>query len=150
VRTTEFGRGYATCLFMFVMHEPMLEDDKMITFYRERMGYTRAKADDQHVTLWANGASDHLYDLITGPRVPQLQRKRAKAVASIALRCGHGFTNEVWTLDQARFMISEARELLVLAGDPKTLDEAQEIDRRLGLRPELGISCAEPLTWRLT
>jgi hypothetical protein len=130
VKETEFGRGYATCLFQFVAHEQRLDED--IRIYSD---------ESNAVEMWANGASDHLYDLITGPRVKKFNRQLAKSLASLALECGHGFTSRKWTSGQARAWVAIAKSLLADVGDPQTIENAMAVDKRLGLRPELGITC---------
>ena len=138
---TAYGRGYATCLLMFVFHEARLQ------LFGGSEFLSKEKKESLDVVVWANGASDHFYDLITSPRVPAAQRARARALAADALRCGHGLTDETWTIGQARGWIAEAKDLLALAGGPESIEEAMEIDRRLGLRPELGsvASCSQPM-----
>jgi len=134
---SEFGRGYATCLLQFVFHEPRLTEsiEKRLT-----------SSEDMDVTLWANGASDHLYGLITGPRVARADREAALKMAAEALECGHGYTGRKWTFNEAVAWVNTARNLLWVAGDPKTLEEAMEIDRKLGLKPdEGGVSCSTPI-----
>jgi hypothetical protein len=146
VSYSEFGRGYTVCLLMFVFHEPVLEDTRMIDLYRKEISETPEKGESRHVELWANGASDHLIELVTGGRVPKKSRERARAVAQAALLCGHGFTNRTWTVDEARGWIAEARSLLKEAGDPGTVEEAVKTDLALGLRPDVsGYVCAAPV-----
>lgn len=130
---TSYGRGYATCLLMFVFHKARLQ--------------LFGTDESMDVVVWANGASDHFYDLVTGGRVPAAQRTRARALVHEALLCGHGFTGQAWTMDQARGWIAEAEDLLALVGGPATVEEAMDIDRRLGLAPRLGdvASCSKPL-----
>jgi hypothetical protein len=122
---SEFGRGYATCLLMFTWHTPRLEDGSI---------YLKPHLV---VELWANGASDHLYELKIGGRVPRADGKVASAMATAAIDCGHGFRRK-YTHEAARGWIATAMGLLANIGNPQTLEEAMEIDRGLGLRPEKG------------
>jgi hypothetical protein len=135
---SEFGRGYATCLFQFVMHEARLVEDLRIY---AKVGMNESSA----VEMWANGSSDHLYDLVTGPRISPALRSLANELARVALECGHGFTNKTWYASDAEAWIALAKSLLIGVGDPQTIDEAMDADRRLGLRPELGITCVTQL-----
>ena len=131
---SEFGRGYATCLLMFAGHESRLNRDLRI--------YNESGMDESlAVEMWANGASDHLYDLITGPRMRRDIRMVAKALASVAIECGHGYTGKKWYASEAWAWIATAKALLVQVGDPRTLEDAMAIDRRLGLRPDPGMDC---------
>jgi len=136
VKETEFGRGYATCLFQFVMHEGRLDPSIRV--------YSHVDTSESHaVEMWANGASDHLYELITGPRVKKQQRQVAKALASVVLECGHGFTRHNWTRGMALAWIATAKALLIGVGDPQTLENAMAVDKRLGLLPDKGAySCS--------
>jgi len=148
MRDTEFGRGYATCLFQFVNHAPRLEQDlKIYGEMAAKVDSGRLFTPEQAVMIWANGAADHLRDLITGGRVPARERKAARIISGEAWEAGHGYKRE-FSPDQARTWIATAKSLLVLAGDPKTLEEAVVVDLRLGLRPELGITCSTPMSLR--
>ena len=137
--SSDFGRGYTLCLLQFVFHEPRLSED--VARHREH------GKEAFGVEMWANAASDHLYDLVTGARVPKAQRDAARALRSDALDCGHGFSRSDWTEANARGWLATARELLRLAGDPSTIENAEAIDRGLGLRPERGkeATCREPM-----
>jgi hypothetical protein len=136
VKETDFGRGYATCLFQFVMHEARLSEQ--LRMHKEA-GYPESST----VELWANGASDHLYELITGPRVKSETRILAKALAAVVLDCGHGFRKHDWSEAQALSWIATAKVLLVAVGDPQTIEDAMAIDVGLGLLPDRGAySCS--------
>lgn len=147
---SEFGRGYTLCLLQFVFHEPRLGEDLSL-YAKMRETNPDLFTESGAVEIWANGASDHLYDLVTGARVPKAHREAAQKVASEALDCGHGFTGHVWTEVQACKWLAMARELLRLAGDPTTIEEAEAIDKGLGLRPERGVSatCIAPIPLRV-
>ena len=135
MKETEFGRGYATCLFQFVMHEGRLDPSIRV--------YSHVGDESHAVEMWANGASDHFYELITGPQVKKGQRQVAKALASVVLECGHGFTRHNWTRGMALAWIATAKAMLIAVGNPETLEEAMDIDRLLGLRPDKGAySCS--------
>ena len=134
MKESEFGRGYATCLLMFTWHAP------------------RLKRKDPHfgdeVMLWANASSDHLYELVVGGKVPRRDGKIARDMAAHALNCGHGYGSPrpVYSEEDALRWIGIAAALLVNIGNPQTIEEAMEIDRKLGLRPEQGIwGCSGPM-----
>jgi len=134
VKESEFGRGYATCLLMFTWHAPRLQ---------------MKGPDINNVMLWANASSDHLYELITGARVPRKDGNMARDMAARALDCGHGFGHRstVYSEEDALTWIGIAAALLVNVGNPQTIEEAMEIDRKLGLRPEQGIwGCSGPMS----
>ena len=146
-RESEFGRGYATCLFQFVMHAPRLDDfAETSKAAHARNPALFANPESDGIEMWASGASDHLYELITGGRINRLDRATAKMVASMAISCGHGYMLHNWTRAMALNWLECAVELLVNVGNPLTLDEAMAIDRHLGLRPERGTySCSTVL-----
>lgn len=97
------------------------------------------------IELWANGASDHLYDIDVpkwcGTRwalkrgwlgIPYPARERTELWRLLGklqlkgLRMGHGFTGEIHTYAD----FTELQEL--------TRKIALELDKHMGLKPELG------------
>lgn len=149
--SSEFGRGYATCLIQFGFHRPRLADDVAL--------YARMRSkhpDDGLFTpeaaaeIWANGASDHLYDLIR-PRkgVTRADWLAAKRLQDRALDVGHGFRpSSASTPEECAALLDEADRLLGLCG-VNTLDEALAWDVDHGLRPEAGQwSCKAPMPQR--
>jgi hypothetical protein len=85
------------------------------------------KTLSQRIEMWANGASDHLYDMEVpkghgwkniGGMVEKLKDK--------GLAMGHGSHNTIWTIEDVR----ELQEL--------TRKIALEIDKKIGLKPQLG------------
>jgi hypothetical protein len=153
---SDFGSGYATCLREFMFHRARLE--QQVELWRS----LRAKpttppglfTDSDGVESWANGASDHLYELHRPRRgVPRAEWQRAKRVQDRALDIGHGFRpSSKSNPDEARGLLDAAASLLIdlerRGYAVATLDEAMETDRRLGLSPDAGRwSCAEDI-WR--
>jgi hypothetical protein len=158
---TEFGRGYATCLLMFAFHEPRI--DEYVELNEQML---RKHPDDPHLwteddacETWANGASDHLYDLIRPRRgITKAEWQRAKALRDIAIAVGHGFRftprpdvtgAEMHALcDEARDLVRSAAERAGIAYG--TYDKAWALDVGLGLRPVRGESanCEEPIRRR--
>lgn len=153
---SEFGSGLAICLVKFSEHaeNKMAREianvqyfntkfnanyDKLencdINFRRdiEHFDYIYGEKGWKHglsnlIESWANGATDHLYDI----EVPKQLNPRTKLVRLVkklkskGLECGHGFTKKVWTYD-------DFNELIVL-----TRDIAIELDKKVGLKPDLG------------
>lgn len=85
------------------------------------------KALSQKIELWANGATDHLYEIevpekfrntVLGKKIIKLQDK--------GLEIGHGFLGKIWTIEDVEELMNLTREIGIL------------IDRKLGLRPEVG------------
>lgn len=140
VSASEFGRGYATCLRQFINHRARLRDDVNSPFLT-----------DDPVWRWANGASDHLYDLVR-PRkgITRTDWLIAQRMAARAIHIGHGFSVDKATVDEAEQWLSDAAACLVSLERSGyavgTLDEAMETDRLLGLHPDRGQwSCSEDL-----
>ena len=138
---TDFGRGYATCLFLFLGHTRRLQSDLLIYRSLVKGRGERWFSDERAVEMWANGAGDHLAELLT-PR-----RKIGRQSVEIA----RGIANRVWGAgrsymgqpdmgpDEARQTIKSAQRLLNEAACkvgvryPRNVGEAVEIDRSLGL-----------------
>ena len=105
---------------------PTLERDLSIfNLYRERM--TDEKALSEMITLWANGATDHLYEIIVpkkwkdteiGLLVDRLQHK--------GLEMGHGFIRD------KTYTIEDFEELWEL-----TKQIAVKIDESIGLKRQV-------------
>jgi hypothetical protein len=145
--TSEFGSGLVTCLGKFSEHlsnnaaerchaiawaaartpaerERIYAEAAQLplgdTARRLSLACTRTTYSDA-LEMWANGASDHFYDLRRSVAPAPL-----KQLADLTLRVGHGFTGESWT--------------------PETWNEIWQlwkrsclaVDRRLGLTPEWG------------
>jgi hypothetical protein len=80
----------------------------------------REEAISSAIEMWMNAASDHFYDL--DDRAPPPLRK----LADLALRIGHGFTGETWTLET----VDEIRDLW--------RESCLAVDQLLGVEPDWG------------
>lgn len=81
-----------------------------------------AKGLSAMIELWANGATDHLYDI----QVPKAWRrlkvaKLVKELRNLGLEIGHGFTGKIWTVEDIRKLRLLTREICIY------------IDKRLGI-----------------
>ena len=141
-----FGAGYATCWFQFLNHRARL--DSMVRRYAA-MGRPDLFDEASAVEMWANGASDHLYDLHHPRRgVPRAEWMAALALASRAIDIGHGFLASSKSdaaeagglLTQADFLLGLLRER---GHEVSTLAEAMATDQALGLRPDRGETACE-------
>ena len=147
---TEFGRGYATCLIQFAFHRPRLDDDVALwaDMHTEHPDlFTPRDAAE----TWANGSSDHLYDLLR-PRhgLPASDWQAARAIRDRALDIGHGFRPSSQSdPDECYRLLDEADRLLRAIG-VATFDEAFAWDEAHGLRPSKGYSatCVELMEHR--
>ena len=148
---SDFGRGYATCLRQFVNHAQRLTE--AIELYRDmRSKHADLFSEAGAVEMWANGASDHLYELHRPKRgVANVEWQRAKATAARALDIGHGFrVSSKSNPSEALALLDAAASCLIAlerAGYAvATLEQAMDTDVRLGLRPDSGTwSCSEDI-----
>lgn len=137
---SEFGRGYATCLMQFANHRTRLRENvalysKMAAKYPDDRIFQDGGAE-----IWANGASDHLYELVRPPRkgLGSGDWKAARVLADRALDIGHGF--RPWSKsnpDECAALLDETDRLLAAIG-VSDLDAALEWDRAHGLIPDKG------------
>lgn len=136
---SEYGRGYATCLRQFSNHRIRLLEF-VVTY--ENAQKKEAPGSDlfrpaMAATLWMNGASDHLYDLVRPKRgVSNATWAKAKFVQQDALSIGHGFLRES-SPEECEALLDAADQLLWLT-QTETLDEALAWDTDHGLKPETG------------
>lgn len=142
---SEFGRGLVVCLVKFRehfdqhfgvtvgavhhWHTELDEDDtKLAKDVYLSMHGSYEKAFSFLIELWANGTSDHLYE-ITVP-LPQKHRKLAKFVAELAglaLEIGHGFTGKVWAFEHFEQLHTLSRDAVL------------QVDKAMGIKnPEWG------------
>ena len=85
------------------------------------------RAISQMITLWANGATDHLYEMEAPKGVEWAKvRSLVDELKDKGLKMGHGFTDTIYT-------IKDVEELSTLAKDIAIL-----IDKKLGLSPDWG------------
>ena len=160
---SEFGKGLAICIVKFAehmendmarrishvhfWHEKLKGDESKLKEYDRSLGEAVRifqdvelhvhkkydKAFSSMLEMWANGASDHLYEIESPKnkdwflmRCPKIAEKVAE-LKDLALTMGHGFEHErTWTWED----FCRLQEL--------TREVALEIDRGLGLKPELG------------
>ena len=116
MKESEFGRGLVTCLVKFAEH-----------FGRSALNFDNDKIggiEESHsVEVWANGASDHLYE-ITVPKKwkdTELERKVLE-LKEKGLEMGHGFTGKKWVKQDIYNLGYLAEEIAVM------------IDGKIGLK----------------
>lgn len=107
--------------------------------YHQKVRYWVEKTNDYHqgditasisqdLEMWANGASDHLYEI----EVPDGEdwseiRSKVEELQNLGLKMGHGFIQDnLWVLGD----YFKLRDL--------TIEIALLIDKKLGLKPEEG------------
>ena len=85
------------------------------------------EAISQLIILWANGATDHLYDI----EVPEGKewnkiRKLVNELQKKGLAMGHGFTNKIYIYDDVLELWELVKKICIL------------IDKKIGLIPDWG------------
>lgn len=111
---SEYGKGLVLCLCKFIEHWPDLQRWQKL-YIRMRVMHPDLFCDSKAIELWANGASDHLYDM----EAPVRWKGRCEAydttekLKDLGLTMGHGFTRNRWssndalTLKQMAFKIAK-------------------------------------------
>jgi hypothetical protein len=127
---SEFGKGFLLCLvkfaghFMYDMYSGESKEQKNKSL--EIWGGEK-RLESSRVETWANGASDHLYE-IEAPAGKEWDgiRYLVKELKDYGLKVGHGFTGNIWTKeDMGRLM-------------DLTYEIAIETDKILGVKSEIG------------
>jgi len=79
------------------------------------------------ITLWANGATDHLYEIRTpkGKEWSEI-RKLVKELQTKGLDMGHGFKDKLYELKDVSELQELTKRICIL------------IDRKIGLKPDWG------------
>lgn len=147
---SEFGRGYATCLIQFAFHRPRLDEDEAV-YAKLQDKYPEQFRPADAAEIWANGASDHLYDLLRPVRgISRDDWDSAKYVQRRALDIGHNFLNRRSSNPTECRHLLDAIDRLLAAIGVSTFDEAFAWDSAHGLKPSKGYSatCIEPMPIR--
>jgi len=80
------------------------------------------------IELWANGATDHLYDIIVPKRWSSTEiAEKVKELQELGLKMGHGFTGEIWKFEDFMKLQTMTREIALI------------IDRSIGLSRQVDI-----------
>lgn len=153
---SEFGSGYATCLLMFTFHEARLAGNvELYASLRAKHPEDTYLTDREAISMWADGAVDHLRDLKRPRRGISLRDwNTAKKLRDrmFDAKWGGRFAQDGPPMDypEAATSIAIARELLTRVGSPATLRQAEAEDRARGLVPDLsGYVCEEPMERRI-
>jgi len=154
---SEFGKGLVVCLFKFYQHFSP-EYLEIINIYKKALSSyygNEEKALSRGITLWANGASDHLYE-IEAPEGKEWNevREKVKILQDSGLEMGHGVAcytkGAIFTLKNVERLRELAEEILMAVNNKLKLnlhfEESQEldikilikIDKKLGLKPDWG------------
>ena len=114
---SEFGKGLAYNLGLFIAHQFMFEDGRKEVYKEASQKFGR----DMWPETWFNGSSDHLYELQVDS-APSHLRKRLKEFGDKCLHWGHGFSEPYPTEKDVNWAIQEAKALLM------ELDKSNKID----------------------
>ena len=115
---TEFGRGFVYSLVLFAMHfdnemarriggiqllirqgvipEHLAEEAKKAGVFL-MPGDTLEQNLASAIESWANGASDHLYEIVAPEQAPQEIKDMATQLRDLGLQLGHGFQRDLCT-----------------------------------------------------
>lgn len=114
---SEFGKGFISCLINFAGHFMndlfRVESEEAKKKSIEIWG-TEERYISSQIEMWANGATDHLYELVV-PEGEQWNtiREKVKLLKDKGLEMGHGFTGKTWKLEDKQFLIDLTREIAV-------------------------------------
>lgn len=108
---SEFGKGFIYCLINFAKHfDKAYEMIEQYQKLREEHGFKKnTYSEEGALSLWINGASDHLYELVIPEQIPEELKKKVIKLQDTALDYGHG--NKMLT-DMSKDKYNELRELL--------------------------------------
>lgn len=127
----EYGRGLVNQLVRFAKHQNYyniqdklrgVKTDLDMKMIKEVFKNDEAKWLSDKIELWANGSSDHLYDI----EIPEewhdtKLEELINKLRNKGLEMGHGFTGKLWTKED----FWELQELM------KKI--AMEIDKKIGV-----------------
>lgn len=125
IEQSEFGKGLAYCLGLFLAHAERME--KQIEQYRKlKEANPVVFRDDDSAEMWFNGAADHLFELQV-ESAPENLRPRMKLFQDKCLEWRLSYNNSPKaTSDDVKWAIQEAKDLL------------REIDNAAGILTEKG------------
>lgn len=96
---SEFGRGLAYCIGLFLCHVNQLRDENVKKVLSER----------SYVEMWFNAASDHLYELDTSTIKDKKLKVEIVKWCAKCIHWGHGFSepyadevDRLWAIDKAK------------------------------------------------
>jgi hypothetical protein len=120
---SEFGKGTAYCLGLFLAHADRYRFDKECAM--RIPGYST-----EHLAeMWFSGSSDHLYELVIPKNYPPVLKKRLEEFKGKCLAWGHDFgigSSMMATEKDVTWAIQEAKSLL------RVIDEFHGISTEKG------------------
>ena len=86
------------------------------------------KSFSRLICLWANGATDHLYDMIVPKRWKGTElEKKVGELRELGLTMGHGFTGRIWTYSDFIKLLDLTKEIAMM------------IDANIGLKRQVDL-----------
>jgi len=117
---SEFGTGLVYNLFLFAKHWAFMSE--LRESYKEMYPDDAEKAYSCWLETWANGASDHFYDIQIGDGIlPKKLTNRIRKLQEKALEIGHGYTGKKYTSKDFEWLFDESEEICM------------EIDKHIGI-----------------
>lgn len=140
---SEFGSGLVICLVKFAEHfdnfmrsigviQEYIKDPVKHPLPKEEKASleiwgTPERLLASKIEMWANGASDHLYEIEVPKGVEwKAIRTEVNKLQKIGLEMGHGFSDRVWKIEELWELKKLTRKIALM------------IDRKLGLKPNIG------------
>jgi len=127
---SEFGKGLIICLVKFAEHA--MEFQHTLEHYEKARIESEGNlfSESSAVGIWANGASDHLYDI----EVPEGKdweevKEKVEELRKEGLNMGHGdglMGRKRYTSKDVTYLIGLTREIALM------------VDKKIGLEPDLG------------
>lgn len=117
---SEFGKGLVICLVKFAEH--------FMLFGRQMEEYKKAGISNESscIEVWANGASDHLYEIEIPPEWKNTEiGTKVSELKNLGLEMGHGFKCKHTKKDVDK-LFNLTQKIAIL------------IDKKLGLEPDIG------------
>lgn len=114
MKKSEFGDGFIYSLILFAKHWGMFQH--MVKEWRMlREKNPTLFSDEDAVSLWFNGSSDHFYGLVVPEKWENHKiGKLAQSLRSTALHWGHGFMGPKPTLKQFGQFFDDLEKLAIL------------------------------------
>lgn len=121
-KTSEFGKGFVYNLILFSKHIGRIEHS--LQMYRQmREKNAILFRDEDALSMWFNGASDHFYELVVPKQLKKTEiGKLADWITERSLHFGHGSKDKP-TIEETRAIVDAVERLAIL------------IDKELGVKP---------------
>lgn len=102
---SEFGKGYAYCLGLFLAHEMRIHE---YIKANEQAGKTIMDA-----SIWFNGAADHLFELTAPPQFSDADKRQVDGFRDRCIAYRLCMNGEKCTYEDARAACREAKAMLL-------------------------------------